>query len=475
MKPKVDVLHRLQQQVAKSIVGHSRLLLAFSGGLDSTVLLDILKSLRDANNVPQLSLRAIHINHGLSSHADKWVTHCEQQCRERAIPFSFVRVMLETTPDGIEAAARSARYRALHEVLVPGEVLLTAQHQDDQAETLLLALKRGSGPAGLAAMAADSSFGCHRLLRPLLACSRAQLATYAVDIGLNWIEDESNQNDRFDRNFLRLHILIPLQQRWPQFSQAATRSAQLCREQENLLDELLKETLATLVMSDGALQLTPLFPMNHLRRGALLRRWLASQGARMPSRQQLAHIWQEVALSRRGAAPQFVIGDKLLRRFRNRLYLLSAQILAQPKVEVLLWPVSATQLLLPQNIGLLILQLTDSVISVSNNPSVANKSVSIIRAPQPDERVSVRFGKVNGLLRIVGKRHGRTLQKIWQELAVPPWQRGRIPLLFYNQTLITAPGLFITWDGEVQNNCTQWCLHWLSSSYLRNEVNNVEV
>ncbi|PLK58308.1 tRNA lysidine(34) synthetase TilS [Candidatus Palibaumannia cicadellinicola] len=475
MKYKSNVLHGLQQQVAESIAGHNQLLLALCGGLDSTVLLEILKSLRDANNQktgPQLSLRAMHVHHGLSTHADLWVTHCEQQCRQRTVPFKVIRVKLETIPtpkNGIEAAARNARYQALHDVLVPGEVLLTAQHQDDQAETLLLALKRGSGPAGLAAMAANSSLGDHRLLRPLLACSRAQLAAYAVALNLSWIEDDSNQNDRFDRNFLRLRILMPLQQRWPKFSQAATRSAQLCGEQETLLDELLKETLTTLVRSDGGLQLTPLLPMSHLRRGALLRRWLASQGAEMPSRQQLAHLWQEVALSRRDAVPQFAIGNKLLRRFRDRLYLLSTPISAEPKVDALLWPVSTAQLLLPHHLGLLIRQLNDTVISPNIN--IVNTSVSVIRAPQSDEGVSVRFGKVDGLLHIVGHRHGRTLKKIWQKLAVPPWQRRRTPLLFYNQRLIAAPGIFVTRDGEVQNNCAQWRLHWLPSSSLDFPVN----
>ncbi|AKZ65703.1 tRNA lysidine(34) synthetase TilS [Candidatus Palibaumannia cicadellinicola] len=465
MKRKVDIDHirnMLQKHVTESIIGCDKVLLAFSGGLDSTVLLNILQSLRDANNFP-LSLRAIHINHGLSSYSDFWVQHCEQQCKQRAIPFTLVKVNINNIPDGIEAAARNARYIELYKALLPGEVLLTAQHQDDQAETLLLALKRGSGPSGLSAMSADTSFGCSRLLRPLLNFSKLQLAEYANNLGLSWIEDDSNNNDRFDRNFLRRRILIPLQQRWPQFSKSVTRSAQLCAEQENLINELLKETLSKIILPNGALTLTPLLSMSNIRRSALLRRWLASQGARMPSRKQLNSIWQDVALSRCTAAPKFLIGDKQLRRFRDNLYLISVKILAKLESEVLLWPMSKKKLILPQDIGLLVKTLsnTTNFSLLPKNSIIVNKSVSFIRAPQPNEHISVRFGKLDGSINIIGKSYSQKLKTIWQQLAVPPWQRGRQPMIFYNQKLITVPGMFVTIDGKITTDCAALHVLWL--------------
>ncbi|ABF14172.1 tRNA lysidine(34) synthetase TilS [Candidatus Palibaumannia cicadellinicola] len=466
----------LQQRVVEHINGYSKLVLAFSGGLDSTVLLDILTSLRDTNNskiTALFSLRAVHINHGFNSNSDDWQIHCEQQCRQRAVPYHFIKVRLKTKNNGVEAAARYARYQALYDVLKPGEILLTAQHQDDQVETLLLAIKRGSGPTGLSGMATNANWGDYRLIRPLLTCSRMQLNRYASYFNLNWIEDDSNKNDRFDRNFLRLHIIIQLQKRWPQFSKSAIRSAQLCAEQENLLDELLKDTLDMLIMPDGSLQFTPLLTMSDIKRNALLRRWLASQGAWMPSRQQLTHIWKNVVLSSRAAMPQFILGDKLLRRFRNKLYLLSKKISVEPTVKILLWQINSNKLELPSNIGCLLKKVASDVLETTSCIiKTKTELISIIRAPQPYEQVSVRFNQVDGLLYILGRSHGRPLKKIWQELAIPPWQRRRIPLLFYGQKLITAPGIFVTQDGVLQKNCTKWYLHWL---YFSSEMKVTDV
>lgn len=239
-------------------------LLAYSGGLDSSVLLHQLVQLREQR--PQLQLRAVHIHHGLSPLADGWVAHCQQQCDRWRVPLVVVRVQVDAREGGIEAAARQARYRALRQQLAAGETLLTAQHLDDQSETLLLALKRGSGPAGLAAMPQQQLLGDHRHLRPLLAQSRQQLESWAQRYQIGWIEDDSNLDPRYDRNFLRLQVMPLLNQRWPHFASAVARSAQLCGEQERLLDELLAESLDALVDESGALCFTPLLTMSDARR-----------------------------------------------------------------------------------------------------------------------------------------------------------------------------------------------------------------
>src|SRR5476649_827422 len=148
----------LDDGVVQLLANRRKVLVAFSGGLDSTVLLDMLARLRQ-NRMPDLALRAIYIHHGLSAHADQWADHCQRQCAQRQVDFQTLKVCLDPANGGVEAAARSARYQALQQALLPGEALLTAQHLDDQGETLLLALKRGSGPAGLSSMAAISSCG----------------------------------------------------------------------------------------------------------------------------------------------------------------------------------------------------------------------------------------------------------------------------------------------------------------------------
>lgn len=263
-----------------SLLSSRRILAAFSGGLDSTVLLHQLVLWREQH--PDVTLRAIHIHHGLSPHADSWVRHCEAVCEDWQVPLVVARVTLADSGLGVEAHAREARYRAFAQALLPGEVLATAQHLDDQCETFLLALKRGSGPAGLSAMGKRSPFAGTQLLRPLLGETRETLERWAMQYGLRWIEDESNQDDAYDRNFLRLRALPLLQQRWPHFSASVARSAALCAEQERLLDELLASDLADCITARGTLQLSPLMAMSDVRRAAIVRRWLARLNAPMP-------------------------------------------------------------------------------------------------------------------------------------------------------------------------------------------------
>ncbi|MRS15129.1 tRNA lysidine(34) synthetase TilS [Enterobacteriaceae bacterium RIT691] len=419
------------QSVSQRLDPHRNLLVAFSGGLDSTVLLHQLVCWRE--RAPDVQLRAIHIHHGLSSNADSWVEHCQQICSEWNVPLIVSRVTLANDGKGTEAHAREARYQAFREALRPDEVLVTAQHIDDQCETLLLALKRGSGPAGLSAMAADSAFSGTRLLRPLLNEPRVSLEYWAVSHRLRWIEDESNQDDAYDRNFLRLRVVPLLTERWPHFAQAAARSAALCGEQEQLLDELLAEELAGLTGDYGQLAIEPLQAMSVIRRAAILRRWLAQHQVVMPSRAMLERLWQEVALAREDATPLLRLGHTDVRRFQQQLWLVSAynRELYLPQA----WPDTTQPLLLP---GSGVLRL------------VAGED---IRAPNADEPVSIRYA-ATGTLHIVGRHGGRKLKKIWQELGVAPWLRETTPLLFYGETLITAVGYFVTTDGQCREGET---------------------
>lgn len=408
-----------------SLFTSRQILVAFSGGLDSTVLLHQLAQWRAQQ--PTLSLRAIHIHHGLSAHADAWVAHCEAVCAQWQVPLVVERVTLVDAGLGIEAHARQARYQAFADALLPGEVLATAQHLDDQCETFLLALKRGSGPAGLSAMAEISAFAGTQLIRPLLTQTRAALEQWAKQHQLRWIEDESNQDDAYDRNFLRLQVLPLLQQRWPHFADATARSAALCAEQESLLDELLADELSACTTANGTLALTPLMAMSRVRRAALLRRWLAAQNAPMPSRDGLDRLWQEVALAREDASPCLRFGDYEVRRYQGQLWWIKSAV-GQSET-ILSWPCWQMPLTLPAGLGHLRLQPGGE-----------------LRMPREDECVSIRF-KAPGMLHIVGRNGGRKLKKIWQELNVPSWRRDTTPLLFYGETLIAAAGVFVTREG----------------------------
>ncbi|MTD40938.1 tRNA lysidine(34) synthetase TilS [Erwinia sp. CPCC 100877] len=415
----------------------SRWLVAFSGGLDSTVLLHRLAQLREHTGA---RLRAIHVHHGLSRYADEWVAHCQRICERWNVPLEVIRVQLQDNGQGIEGQAREARYAAFAAALQPEEALITAQHLDDQCETLLLALKRGSGPAGLAAMPETLAFAGGTIVRPLLGCSRAVLEAYASANGLEWIEDDSNQDDRYDRNFLRLRVLPQLTQRWPYFARTAARSAALCGEQERLIDELLADELASLIGPQGELRLTPLAAMSDIRRAAVLRRWLVRDGSPAPSRSMLARLWGEVACARADAAPRLRLGELEVRRYHGALWRVTCR---APLDDVVLgWDDPGQPLVLPEALGIL----------------RQGEQGMAVRPPADGERVTVRF-RASGTVHILGRAHGRPIKKLWQELGVAPWRRVTTPLLYYNECLIAAMGIFVTREGAPQG-ASCWRILW---------------
>ncbi|GAL07624.1 tRNA(Ile)-lysidine synthetase [Photobacterium aphoticum] len=235
----------------------SRFVLAFSGGMDSRVLLHLLARYQQVH--PEVTCQAVHVHHGLSANADTWAAQCEAWAQEAGMACVIEHVTLLTgSGESIEQLARDARYQALNKHVDANTVLLTAQHADDQLETFLLALKRGSGPAGLSAMPAYIAFGAGLHCRPLLGVSRAEIEQYADTHQLEWVEDESNQDERYDRNFLRHQVTPLLTARWPGIRKAVARSARLCAEQERLLEDLLAAQLAQAVQPDGSLAVTAL-------------------------------------------------------------------------------------------------------------------------------------------------------------------------------------------------------------------------
>ncbi|EJM37300.1 tRNA(Ile)-lysidine synthetase, partial [Pseudomonas sp. GM33] len=209
--------------------------IAFSGGLDSTVLLHLLAHLAKTESLPALS--AIHVHHGLQAVADAWPEHCRSVCAALGIPLQTVRVRVAPGAS-LERAARDARYHTFTEVTRPDEVLLTAQHRDDQAETLLFRLLRGAGVRGLSGMPRQRPLGKGHLLRPLLDVTRAELEAYANEHGLSWIEDPSNEDRQYSRNYLRHQVFPALTRRWPQAVATMARSAAHLTEAQGLLEEL---------------------------------------------------------------------------------------------------------------------------------------------------------------------------------------------------------------------------------------------
>ncbi len=400
----------------------SRYHLAFSGGLDSTVLLHLLAELQDRLAG---SLHAMYVHHGLQAEADAWGLHCRQVCQAHSIPFTQLDLKLfPHQGESLEALARDARYTALAAAMGRGEMLLTAQHQDDQAETLLLQLLRGSGPAGLAAMPRQTRFGEGWLVRPLLDFTRADLEAYARQRNLHWVEDASNQHLRFDRNYIRHRVMPLLQQRWPSAAATIARSARLSGELQSLVDEQAAEDR---VLVQGpwpdTLSVSALRALSTPRMRSLLRHWVRELGGTLPGSRHLQRIETECLAGRKDSQPLVHWGDVEVRRYRDGLFLLKQQPTHDPST-VISWP-DFRSLSLPAGIGELLLEPAASGIS---------------KRKWQAAKVEVRFRRGGERCIPAGSEHHRPLKKLFQEWAVPPWNRERIPLIYLDNQLAVITG-----------------------------------
>lgn len=394
--------------------------LGYSGGLDSTVLLHILAGL-------EIPVRAIHIHHDLSPHADDWQARCIESAESLGVPIVTRRVMVAADDGGLEQGARRARYQAFAELLGAGDQLLLAQHGDDQVETFLLRLLRGAGVRGLAAMpewrplvegASDNAV----LARPLLGVGRDQLEAFARDCGLRWIEDESNSDLAFDRNYLRARVIPELSTRWPVRERVA-RAVDNLREAADLLQDL---GMADLSGCDWrgerfgeSVDLELLQQLPRRRQKNLLRSWLRRTGDDMPPARQLDESLAQALDAAEDSELAVSLGERVVRRFRKRLYL-TPQLPAVPEAEEWHWR-------------------GDRVLDLGQGWELR---------PQPDwppgdYRVCFRRGGERA--RPVGRCHSQTLKKLLQEYHLEPWLRDRIPLIYRAgepESLLAAGDLF---------------------------------
>ncbi|OEF09155.1 tRNA lysidine(34) synthetase TilS [Vibrio genomosp. F10] len=415
----------------------SRLVLALSGGVDSRVLLELLMLYK--TEYPDVICLAVHVHHGLSENADEWVSQCDRWCRDLDIPLAVEKVVLKKdSGESIEKLARDARYSALAKHIHRDDLLLTGQHRDDQVETFLLALKRGSGPKGLSSMAECLPFELGYQLRPLLTASRKEIEQFAHHQSLDWIEDESNLDTRFDRNFIRHSVTPPLLDRWPSFSQSVQRSAALCAEQETLLDELLQPALIKMVGDDNQVVLSTLSTYSVLAQKRLLRMWLERCGSLMPSRQHLEAILEQVIGAKSDANPQLNLLNGQIRRFNNGLYFIAEH------SDVSQWtaPLSPnTTLLLPDGLGEITLRPHDSV--RGNDTSVDACQTVSIRGDYIGS-LSVIFDPQGLAAHPSSRGHSRKLKKLFQEYQVPSWLRRRTPIIMNDSHVVAVMGLFVT-------------------------------
>lgn len=402
---------------------------ALSGGLDSTVLLNALVLRRDDLRAP---LAAVHIDHALHADSPQWAERCRVLCERLDVPMERFGVIVDAVPGAsVEAAARDARYEVFRELLDKGEALLTAQHQDDQLETFLLQALRGAGPHGLAAMPERSRLGNGWLLRPLLGWPRAALEDWAREQGLEWLDDPSNSDERFDRNYLRRQIIPRLKVRWPAAAQTVSRSARHCAETAALADELAAMDLSACDGEDDVLPLAGLRNLDAARQRNLLRHWFEWRGLPRPSEKKLEHMLLDVVPARPDAQPCVEWADVALRRYRDALYV--EHTFALPHGGN--W--QGGNFALGEGWGEL-------------RRAAADRGL-------PEGRVEIRFRQGGETLRPAGSAHHRELKKLLQESGVLPWRRDALPLVYVDDELAAVADLWLNDDLLVPGG---WRVAW---------------
>ena len=396
---------------------------AFSGGLDSTVLLDLLARIRDAQG---FELRALHVHHGLSRNADRWARACETFAASRGVPLQVERVSVERgQAAGLEAAARMARHAAF--ARAGTQFVALAHHRDDQAETVLLQALRGTGVKGLSAMGEARAAGGAVWLRPLLEETRATLLDYARVAGLDWVEDESNELTAFDRNFLRHEVMPVLERRFPQYRESLARLARHAASASDLLESVAREDAARIAQGDG-LAAAGLEALDPLRRANVLRHFIAAHGLAMPGEARLADMARQLVAARDDARVLLLHGGRALVRHRGRILVEEAPRKAG-------WEVAwRGEREMPLGDGRGAVRFAEA----------SGEGIARDRLGGEHWRFASRAGGEKIRLRDGGPT--RTLKNLLQEHAVPVWHRSRLPLLFDGERLVWVPGIGVAAD-----------------------------
>ena len=427
-------LGEIRTRVSLSAPAAQKIAIAYSGGLDSAALLHLLHAYAMQHG---LELFAFHVHHGLSANADQWLAHCQQQCAALNVTFDARRVQVANKEkNGVEEAARHSRYAALGEMCRAHDVplLLTAHHQDDQAETVLLQLLRGSGVAGLSGMdsanhAADLLGDATLLMgRPLLQLARADLEKIVIKNAIAFVEDESNLDPRYARNALRHQVMPTLAQHFPGFQQRFARTAQHAQSAQRLLIELAAQDL-TQCLDGDCLDITKLKNFSADRIDNMLRYWFGLRGVRMPSTSWLNEMRTQLLEAKHDAQLCVTHADCHIRRHRDRVFItpkLDPETLEQPPV-VFEWKGEAAI----------------HFVEFSGTLFFENAEQGIAADWLRSQPLSLQLRSGGERLKPAWNRPTKSLKYHYQACDVPAWERERLPLVFAGKQILFAAGIGI--------------------------------
>ena len=424
----------------RSTLGPSpRVLLGLSGGVDSVVLLHILCLLRDTLS---LKLHAMYVDHGISHNASYWGQFCSGLCDAAGVPFSIAKVDLASNRHlGIEGAARLARYEALGRY--DSDAILVGHHQDDQAETFLLQLMRGSGVKGLASMPVSRPLdrGAGLLIRPFLHVPRKVITSYAKTMQLKWIEDESNNDVRYKRNYLRLQVMPVLEKAFPGAKASISASATHLFQAGRLLDDIADTDLRT-ITQEGGLNVAGLVLLGQARSANAFRRWCELEHLEVPGKSQLAETLRQLSISRPDAQTKVVLTGVSLRLWRGMLHRISD---AGRAPFTLAWHGEAV-LKLPDRRGSVYFMQAEGR---GVHASLIGTTPLILRSRSGGETIQPDCS-----------RPRRTLKNLFQEKCIPPWQREQVPLVWCGPTLVSIPGIGTDCHWQAPQGQAGWVIDW---------------
>ncbi len=410
-----------------------QLVIAYSGGRDSHVLLHAFWLLRQQY---PLHLRAVHIHHGLHPHASLWAQHCQEVCQRYGITLEVIPMSLCIGRGvSVEAVARAARYKAFAQHLAVDELLLTAHTLDDQAETVLLQLMRGAGPKGLAGIAPLKGLGKGKLGRPLLNVAKTDIADFAVMHNLQWVEDPSNNEKRFRRNFLRHDIFPALQKVVPGLAHCLARTAKHCASSQALLDEYVMQDLQMLMGKEPkTLNLAQLKRFSPLKQGYILRQWLMFHQVPCPATKKLQDLLHQMLTAKQDANPCVSWGNSQITRYQDLLYL-EVEKKTVNQAQWIKW------------------YLADMALQplAGGNWRARLVKGGGIDAGKIHNTLEVRFRQGGEVCQLAGKNFSRPLKKIFQELKIPYWQRANIPLFYQQETLVGVGEHFVCEGWQVKD------------------------
>ena len=410
-----------------------RVLVAFSGGVDSTVLLHAL-----SQQLPPHRLLALHVDHSIQAGSGGWAMHCVKVCHQWGIHIRKT-VLTPAARDHLdEAAYRNARYAWFESLIQPGDVLVTAHHRDDQVETVLYRLLRGSGVHGLGGIQPERPFGSGVLARPFLGCSRSDIIAYATEQGLSWVTDPSNEDRRYDRNFLRHEIIRPLAARWPASGRSIDRAARHLRHAHALLEEIARQDYDELwepaanccLGHHGCMGVVRLEGLSIGRRFNLLRYWMSRNGYQPSGTKRLDELWRQANLARGDGNVRVAWPDAEFRRFRAYLYLLPRQLMG-PLPDSISWTTH--------------IPIQCPGVGLRLHARVSSEG-SLRLKPEWSTRLELSWLRRRVRLKPTGGQHRRRLRNIFQESRIPPWERRRLPMISRDGVAIGIPGVVLV-DG----------------------------